>query len=435
MVRKVSTNRKIIEQMTEKEIGQKVDSINKGIEQLHEQMEKKADVDTLEKKYSELQTEIQNQLEKVTEKEYFKKQQEQLDKISTDLMDLHQTQQKGKTIHEEMEKQLNSDDYQKALKEKRSKAGQLWSMDLKSITTSNINSGDIQEQIEPGVARHPWRENPIWSSIQKGVIGEGRDQINWWEETTRTDSAEMVSETGSPAAESAKTWTKQSMDIKMIKDYLKTSRSSLEDWEFTRSEILDLLNNGIPRKREGQVLDGDNTGNNLYGLTQQAKSFSKPANFDTVKDANEIDAIRAIMTQIMNGDTSDANKKGYIPNILAVNPGTMMTMRGIKDQNGSYVIPPLGSGFTNIDGIQVVPSLDLDADEFLMGDFTKAKAYIKRNMRVSFHYENEDDVLNDLVLVLASMRLAGVKVATPHKYAFVTGTFTNVISSIQETTG
>ncbi len=421
--------------MTEKELGQKVDEFNKGIENLQEKIEKKADVETLEQKYGELQTEIQNQLEKVTEKEYFKNQQEQLDKISTDLMDLAQTQQKGKTIHEEMEKQLNSDDYQKALKEKRSKAGQIWNMDLKAITTSNINSGDIQEQVEPGVARHPWRENPIWSSLQKGVIGEGRDQINWWEETTRTDSAEMVAETGSPAAESAKTWTKQSMDIKMIKDYLKTSRSSLEDWEFTRSEILDLLNNGIPRKREAQVLDGDNTGNNLYGLTNQAKAFSQPSNFDDVEDPNEIDAVRAIMTQIMNGDTSDANKKGYIPNILAVNPGTMMNMRSIKDQNGSYIIPPLGSGITNVDGVQVVPSLDLDAGEFLMGDFTKAKAYIKRNMRVSFHYENEDDVLNDLVLVLASMRLAGVKVATPHQFAFVTGTFSSVISAITKSTG
>ncbi len=420
--------------MTEKEIGQKVDSINKGIEQLHEQMDKKADVETLESKYNELQTEIQSQLDKVTEKEYFQKQQEQLDKISTDLMDLHQSQQKGQNVNDEMEKNLNNDEYFKALKEKRSKAGQLWSMDLKSTTTSDINSGSIQADVEPGVSRHPWRENPVWNSIQKGVIGEGRDQISYWEETTRTDNAAMVAETGTPS-ESAKTWTKQSMDIKMIKDYMKTSRSTLEDWEYTRSEILDLLNNGIPRKREAQVLDGDNTSNNLYGLTQQAKSFSKPSNFEKVSNANEIDAIRAILTQIMNGDTSDSNKKGYIPNILAVNPGTMMNMRGLKDQNGSYIIPPLGSGFTNIDGIQVVPSLDLDADEFLMGDFTKAKAYVKRNMRVSFHYENEDDVLNDLVLVLASMRLAGVKVATPHQYAFVTGTFSNVISAIQETTG
>jgi HK97 family phage major capsid protein len=416
--------------MDEKTMEKTVDQINKGIEQLQEDIGKKADVDNLEKKYGELQ----EQLEKVSEQEYFQKQQEQLDQISSDLMDLSQKQSKGMTVSDEMEKSFNNDEYRKAIKEAGGKAGQIWKMDLKSITTSDINSGTIRDTEEPGVARHPWRENPIWNSIQKGVIGEGRDQVSWWEEATRTDNATMEGETDY-GSQSAKTWTKQTLDIKMIKDFTKISRSSLEDWEYARSEVLDLLNNGIPRKREGQTLDGTGVGENLTGIITQAKAFSKPANFDTVSDPNEIDAIRAIMTQIMNGDTSDANKKGYIPNILAVNPGTLMQMRSIKDQNGSYVIPPLGDGFTNIDGVQVVPSLDLDADEFLMGDFTKAKAYIKRNMRVSFHYENEDDVLNDLVLVLASMRLAGIKIATPHKFAFVTGTFSNVIEQIREPIG
>ncbi len=421
--------------MTEKELAQKVDTFNKGIENLQKEIEQKADVETLEKKYSELQKEIQNQLDKVTEKEYFQKQQEQLDKISTDMVDLAQTQQKGKTISENLEKALNTDEYQKAIKNPSRKEGALYDMNVKTMLTSDVNSGDIQEQMEPGVAKHPWRENPIWNSIQKGVVGEGKDQVNWWEETTRTDAAEMTGEEASPSGEASKTWSKKSLDIGMVKEYTKVSRSMLESWEYARSEALDLMNNGIPRKREKQILNGDGAGDNLTGIITQASAFAKPANFDKVKDPNEIDAIRAIMTQIMNGDTTDANKKGYIPNIMAVNPGTLMEMRSIKDQNGAYIIPPLGDGFTNIDGVQVVPSLDLDAGEFLMGDFSKAKAYIKRNMRVSFHYENENDVIYDRVLILAVMRLAAVKIAAPHKKAFVNGTFSNVIDSIRKPEG
>jgi len=72
--------------------------------------------------------------------------------------------------------------------------------------------------------------------------------------------------------------------------------------------------------------------------------------------------------------------------------------------------------------VRVVTGLDLDAGQFVVGDFSRAKAYIKRMMRISFHYENEDDVLNDLVLVLASMRIAGLKVTAADEYAFVTGT-------------
>jgi hypothetical protein len=75
------------------------------------------------------------------------------------------------------------------------------------------------------------------------------------------------------------------------------------------------------------------------------------------------------------------------------------------------------------EGIRIATSLDLDPGQFVVGDFSRAKAYIKRTMRISFHYENEDDVLNDLVLVLASERIAGLKVTTADAFGFITGTF------------
>jgi hypothetical protein len=49
--------------------------------------------------------------------------------------------------------------------------------------------------------------------------------------------------------------------------------------------------------------------------------------------------------------------------------------------------------------------------------------YVKRNLNISFHYENEDDALYDRVLCLASMRLAGIKISAADAYGFVTGTF------------
>jgi HK97 family phage major capsid protein len=209
------------------------------------------------------------------------------------------------------------------------------------------------------------------------------------------------------------------------------SRSALEDWEYTRSEVVDLLTNGIPRKVEDQLFNGSD----LTGLISQAKSFSKPSNFIKVNRPTYIDAIRAIATQIMNGNTSASNRKGFMPTHLFVNQGDLMNLRGMKDANGSYIVPPLGGGVTDVDGIRIVPSLDLDADQFLMADMRRPKLYMKRAMRVSFHYENEDDVLKDLVTILASARMAGVKVATPHKFGFVTGTFDAVKAAIEEVTG
>ena len=172
-------------------------------------------------------------------------------------------------------------------------------------------------------------------------------------------------------------------------------------------------------------------------MTQYAKTFAKPDNFDAVVDPNDADVLNAAYLQVTNGDTSQDEKAGFIPTIALVNPGTISNMVGLKrSSDGAYQTPP----FVSADGLKVlsmrvIPSLDMTAGTFLVGDFTRAKVFVKRNLRVSFHYENEDDVLNDLVLVLASQRLAGVRVKTPEAFAFVYGTFSSAKSLIEKVTG
>ena len=350
-----------------------------------------------------------------------------------------------KSFNEQLDEQLKSDEFKEKAKGKKQSVGEIASLELEipgtvkgtyGITTADVNSGTIEAQVEPGVEAAPWRLTPIWNAIQKGTIGAGRDQISWWEETSRTDSAEMVAEETAPAAQSAKTWTKQSMDIMMIADHTKVSRSGMEDFEYMRGEIMDLINNGIPRKRETQLLSGAGTTVYLKGLTQYAQTFACPANLNKVPEANDADVLMAAILQVNNGYTTDTEKKGYIPNVVLVNPGSVTNMQLLKRTDGSYLLPPfLSSNGLNISGVRVIPSLDLTADTFLVGDFSQAKAYIKRNMRISWHYENEDDVLKDLVLVFASMRIAGIKISASAAYGFVYGTFAAAKPLIEEVTG
>jgi len=111
--------------------------------------------------------------------------------------------------------------------------------------------------------------------------------------------------------------------------------------------------------------------------------------------------------------------------MIMVNPGTLVNMQLVKNPDtGVYIIPPfMSANGTSVGGVRVIPNLDMTAGEYIVGDFSKAKAYMKRNMKISFHYENGTDVLKDLVLIMASMRLAGLKVTASQEYAFVTGTF------------
>jgi HK97 family phage major capsid protein len=414
--------------MAEENYEKVIDGINKGIENIKEQVSKKADAETIQPQIDE----VKSKLDGVVHTDNFKKQQEQVEQLETELSQLKERQgRKEENPIETLEKDLKGDEF-KNFKQTSGKKGLAHNIELKTITTSDINSGSIRAQYEQGVSKHPWQQTPLFDMIPKGTIGPGRDSISWWERTSTTDNSEAgIAEGSAPSAQSDASWSKQNLDIVMIGDYMKMSRTALEDWEHTRDEVLDLINNQVPLKIESELLSGSN----LTGLTGQAKSFSKPSNFDTVSYANYIDAIRAIALQIMNGDTSDTNKDGYMPNMNLVNSGVLTNMRGMKDANGSYIIPPLSSFDTNVDGIRHVPSSKLSSDTYLMGDITRAKMFIKRAMEVRFYYENEDDALKDLVTVHAFARVAGVKVATPHKFAFVTGTFSAATSAIQESTG
>ena len=418
----------------EKTVEQIAEGINKSITDLKASVNEKADLKVLEQRYTAITAKLDNLVDKDGKPilpDAIAQQQKQLDEISTQLKQLGEYQDaRGKSVASQVFEKMKSEEF-KARVKAFSGRGEISSFEVtrkaSDISTTDINAGVIETQTDPGVSAAPWRPNPIWDAINKGIIGAGRDSISWWEETTRVDSASMVGEEAAPAAGSSKTWTKQSMDIKMIKDFTKVTRSALEDFEYMTSEINDLIGNGIPRERETQLLSGTGLTVYLKGITGYAKTFAKPANFNLVDSANNGDVLAAAILQANNGNVADANKRGYNPNIVMLNPGDMINMRLLKDAGTPFrylTHPLLSADGTRFGGVLVVPNLDLTAGTFVVGDFSRAKAYIKRTMRISFHYENEDDVLNDLVLVLASERIAGLKVTAADAFGFVTGTFT-----------
>ncbi len=416
-----------------KTVEQMAAEINTSIDTLKSSIKDKANLADLEERFEKITLKLDKLVDKdgkVIHPDFVTKQQEQLDEISTQLRQLGEIQKgKGKSIQEQLKDKLKSADFQAKVKAYNGK-GEIDGFEVThkaaDIETADINAGVIETQTDPGVNAAPWRNTPIWDNVNKGIVGQGRDSISWWEETTVVSSAEMVAENAKPSAGSSKTWTKQSMDIKMIKDFTKVSKSALEDFEYMTSEINDLISNGIPRKRETQLLSGTGLTVYLKGLTGYAKTFAKPANFNLVDSANEGDVLAAAILQVANGNTGDATKRGFLANVVMINPGDETNMRLLKDAGTPFRYlqhPMLGLDGRTFKGVPIVTTPDLAAGTFLVGDFSRAKVYMKRTMRISFHYENEDDVLNDLVLVLASERLAGIKIATSDAFAFVTSTF------------
>jgi len=105
-----------------------------------------------------------------------------------------------------------------------------------------------------------------------------------------------------------------------------------------------------------------------------------------------------------------------------------------KDENGNYMFPyfPMGGG-TAIEGIPIIEDAYMTVGTFLVGDFTRANARIRRGIELRVWESNEDDALNNLVTITATHRL-GFFVKSHHQYAFVYGTFSAAKSEIDKVT-
>ena len=325
----------------------------------------------------------------------------------------------------------------KALQEKSRRGsigGQEWNGEVKAneITTSGnmvSSSGTliIGQETEPLVARVPWRTNPIWNLVDKGVVGPNKNSVGWVERNVQTTGAAMKAE-NAKFGQSVAGFIKNKVDVKKITDYIKITREDMEDTDFIISEVMDLLNNQIPRLRETQLLTGSGAGDEIKGIlstgTPYAKAFAVPSG---VKPSNaivtEYDVIQIAITQVMLGNTTLAYGQGYYPTAIIMNPTDITNMRLVKDTIGQYIFPAfLGMQGMEVAGIPAIPSFDITAGTFLVGDFTRAKAFVKRDLTIRMWEQNESDPLYDLVTFTASQRLA-FRIKDIEAYGFTYGTF------------
>lgn len=293
--------------------------------------------------------------------------------------------------------------------------------DFSSGTGTIVIPGDR----DPLVGKQPWRPLPIWDNISKGVIGPGKGYVDYVERTNAFGGATTAEGSGA-FGQSSGSWASAKATVYKLGAYIKASRESLEDVDFIESEIMDLLNNELPQLRESKLLTGSGS-SDIQGLissgTPLAQAFAKPSGLAAVAKANEFDVLRAAILQVQIGD-GGTYTAGFQPNLILLHPSDAANMELVKDDNGQYVLPPFtASNGMVVKGVPVATSLYQTAGTFLVGDFSRAKAYVKRNLEIRMWDQNSTDPIYDLVTFTASMRLAFL-VKALDQYAFVYGTFT-----------
>jgi len=267
---------------------------------------------------------------------------------------------------------------------------------ITSLTTDAAGSvGDaIANTRLPGILPLPQRRMTVRDLLSQGQMDGST--LEYVKETGFTNSAGMVAEAAAKPQSDIK-MDLVSTSAKVIAHYMKASRQVLSDVPQLQSIINNRLLYGLAYKEEGQLLNGDGTGQNLLGVIPQATAYAAPV---ALADLNMFDVLRLAMLQAA---LAEYPASGHV-----LHPTDWAQMETLKDTMGRYIIGnPQGTTTPTMWGLPVVATQAITVRKFLTGAFKLgAQVFDRWTARVEIATENEDDFIKNLITVLAEERVA-----------------------------
>jgi HK97 family phage major capsid protein len=209
--------------------------------------------------------------------------------------------------------------------------------------------------------------------------------ISFLRETAFTDNADVVAE-GQPKPKSEKTFLKVVVPIETIAHFFKVSKQSYDDVAGLAVEIESNLISGLERKVEQQLLKGTGTSPQLQGLYPLATAATAVTGTPTIID-------------VLISATTELAMRGYRATGIVMSPADVGAMALLKDTTGRYLLnatPPIP---------RIVSSPIMAAGEWLIGDFSKARLFMREESNIQVASQNVDDFERNLLTVLGEVRL------------------------------
>lgn len=286
---------------------------------------------------------------------------------------------------------------------------------LTSLTTDAAGSvGDaIANTRLPGILPLPQRRMTVRDLLSPGRM-DG-NTLEYVKETGFNNNAGMVAE-GASKPESDVKLDLVTTSAKVIAHWMKASKQVLSDVSQLRSMIDERLLYGLAYKEESQLLSGDGTGQNLYGIIPQATAYAAPT---SMADVNIIDVLRLAMLQAALAE--------YPATGTVMHPTDWAVIETLKDSTGRYIIGnPQGTATPTLWGLPVVATQAITVRKFLTGAFRLgAQLFDRWDGRIETGFVN-DDFIKNLVTILGEERLA---LAVYRPEAFIYGDFDTALAA------
>ena len=199
----------------------------------------------------------------------------------------------------------------------------------------------------------------------------------------------------------------------------------MKDVEFLGSEINSELLTDLKLLVDTQLLSGDGVGANLKGILPQATDWAAGNFAGTITKANPADVLRIGINQILV-----AGEMAWWPTGILMHPEDVTKLDLEKIADGRYIdIPYYDCERQTVIRVPIYMNTGITRDEFLIGDFSKAKAFVRDDLAIRVYDQNEDDAIRNRATVTGNIRLA-FRIKNQEKPAFVKGDFTSAIAAL-----
>lgn len=356
--------------------------------------------------------------------------QKQLDSIATE-------QEKSKknptakmqSFAQELREKLTAEAMNiKGMSERKVKEVQIEMKAFLETVTDSITTGSLlpTPQFEVGVSKAPDRMPYLLDIISTGFANSLT--IYWTYRKTRTDNGGFVDEgtvnkinTGT-VAESVLGYATASQAMTNLLSFIKVSNNSIDDVDWLISEVQGELMTLMALQLDAALLNGTVADNEFLGILGCATAFD--ANGKTLKAGvvpNKYDALKFAAKQIKVAH--------FRPNYVILHPDDVLDMELERDDRGAYLWPPYLAVQPQFAGIKIIENTGMTSGTYLIGDFSKAKFWMRKGMDLRIWDQNDDDAVKQLKTITLYMR-GTLVVKTADRLAFVTDTFAETIADI-----
>ena len=294
---------------------------------------------------------------------------------------------------------------------------------VKAVGDMTTPSGVVDNTYLP-ILPEVERKFRVRNALRQGSMSG--DAVQFPDISASTDAAGVVAE-GSAKQQVDKTFALQTYNAQTIAGYMRLSNQMLADFQGITSYLAYELPRQIYNAEDVQLLTGNGTAPNLYGLSSGALTDADLVGTsfeDAIATglATKYDCILAVIGLLKSSD--------YAPDAIMMNPSDLVQLAYARDTNGQYTAPVIFVDNTpTIYGLRIQESSAVASDTFYVMDSQNVGQLFQREgVSVRFFEQDGTNVTTNETTVRGEMREAFAKF---HSDACFVDTFTNVISVIQ----